>query len=277
MKVGIVGAGTMGKAIAEVFALAGWNVVLTDISMEISHNAQASIAASFKKRFDSGKISAETAACAELIAAGEIADCHDCDLIVEAAAEKADIKMDTFSKLDPVCKTDCIFASNTSSISITQLSAGITHPIVGMHFFNPATKMKLVEIISGLNTPEYVVERACEIAVEIGKEPVRVLDDPGFVVNRILTPMLNEAISVLAAGTATAEDIDKAMVLGCNMPMGPLKLCDLCGLDVVLSVCNTLQSETGDPKYRPHPLLRKMVRAGKLGIKSGEGFYCYDK
>ncbi len=278
MKVGIIGSGTMGTAIAQVFAKAGWTVLLVDVSLTVAVTAKTRISDALYFKVEQGKIDiSEAEEISGLIIPASKAGCVDCDLIVEAAVEDMSIKKATFKELDSICKSECIFATNTSSLSITELSAGLSRPVVGMHFFNPATRMKLVEVISGLTTPEEYAEKVYEIAGSIGKEPVRVLDNPGFVVNRILTPMLNEAIGVFAEGTASAEDIDKALVLGCNMPMGPLKLCDLCGLDVVLAVCETLQRETGDQKYRPHPLLRKMVRAGLLGTKTGKGFYCYDK
>ena len=209
--------------------------------------------------------------------AGEYKDLADCDLVVEAVLEIMETKKELFSTLDEICKESCIFGTNTSSLSVTEIAKGIKHPVIGMHFFNPADRMKLVEVISGINTPVETKEAIIEISKSLGKTPVEVAEGPGFVVNRILIPMINEAATILQEGIASVEDIDTAMKLGANHPMGPLALGDLIGLDIVVAIMDVLFNETHDSKYRCCTLLRKMVRGGKLGQKTGVGFYDYTK
>lgn len=277
MKVGIIGAGTMGCGIAQAFAQCeGFEVYLCDINEAFAVNGKTRIATGLAKLVAKEKVSREFAdGLLAKITTGEKAICKDAQLVIEAALEDMSVKKQTFKELESIVGDDCIFATNTSSLSITEIGAGLGRPVVGMHFFNPADRMQLVEVIAGLNTPAAIVDKIKEIAVAIKKEPVEVAEAPGFVVNRILMPMINEAIGILAEGVACAEGVDAAMRLGANHPMGPLALADLVGLDVVLAIMNVLHEETGDQKYRAHPLLKKMVRGKLLGRKTQKGFYEY--
>lgn len=275
--VGVIGAGTMGQGIANAFATAGYNVTVCDIKIEWAQNGINKIGAKLDKLVSREKITAEKAEGIKAnLTAGEYKDLADCGLIVEAVLEKMEIKKDLFKTLDEICKEDCIFGTNTSSLSVTEIANGIKHNVIGMHFFNPADRMKLVEVISGENTPVETKEAIIECSKSLGKTPVEVAEGPGFVVNRILIPMINEACFIYQEGLASVEDIDTAMKLGANHPMGPLALGDLIGLDIVLDVMEVLYTETGDSKYRPCTLLKKMVRAGKLGQKTKQGFYSYN-
>ncbi len=278
MIIGIIGSGTMGAGIAQVFAQNDniTEVYLTDLSEDIASKGKGRIIKNLNRLVSKNKIDSDEATkIASKIITGTIEATKDADFIIEAAVENIDIKKSIFLNLDTIVKNQAVFATNTSSLSITEIGTGLKHQLIGMHFFNPAPVMKLVEVTGGMNTPEEVIDNTMELARLIGKTPVKINEAPGFIVNRILIPMINEAVGIYAEGVASAEDIDTAMKLGANHPMGPLELGDLIGLDVVLAIMEVLQNETGDSKYRPHPLLRKMVRANRLGRKTGEGFYKY--
>lgn len=280
MKIGVIGAGTMGAGIAEV-ASKKYEVVVRDIKDEFVEKGKATITKSFEKSVAKERITEEekNEYLGRLTFTTDVNELKDCDLIIEAASENPEIKKSIFKELDELCGDDTILASNTSSISITEIAAATSRPdkVIGMHFFNPAAIMKLVEIIKGLTTSEETVAKVTEITEAIGKTPVEVKEAPGFVVNRILIPMINEGIFALQEGLATPEGIDTAMKLGANHPMGPLELADLIGLDIVLNVMDYLKDTFGSDKYSAPVLLRQKVAAGELGRKSGKGFYDYSK
>ena len=280
-KIVVIGGGTMGLDIAQVFAKKGYDVVVRDINDQIIQASEARLNKSLDKLVAKGKLdeAGKAAITGKMTFTTDLNLAADADLVVEAAIENLDIKKSIFGELDKICKPETILASNTSSISITAIAAATQRAdrFIGMHFFNPATVMKLVEVIRGANTSEETFKTVYALAQEIGKEPVEVAEAPGFVVNKILIPMINEAADLVYTGVATAEDVDKAMQLGANHPMGPLHLGDLVGLDVCLAIMDTIYNETHDSKYRASLLMRKLVRAGHLGRKTGKGFFDYSK
>ncbi len=277
--VGVVGAGTMGNGIAQAFASAGFPVVMVDISLAAVEKGQSTIAQSLDRLASKDKISDADANAAKnrVLGTTDYSKLKGADLVIEAATENFDIKVQILKQINGVVGDDTIIATNTSSISITALAATVTHPhrFIGLHFFNPVPMMALVEVIRGLQSNDETHAAVEAVAGELGKTAVTVKNNPGFVVNRILVPMINEAFFVLAEGLATAEDIDVGMRLGCNHPIGPLALADMIGLDVCLSVLEVYLRELGDSKYRPCPLLKEMVAAGRLGRKTGQGVYNY--
>lgn len=278
--IGVIGAGVMGSGIAQVCATHGFGVTLIDVDQGALERALAGIARSLEKLAAKGRITPEQRAAGQnnIQTALELSATQDADLVIEAVTEKRDLKLTIFRELSTLTRPEVILASNTSSIPISALASATSRPenVIGMHFMNPVPLMELVEIISGLATSPQTTALVMELSRALGKTPVEAADYPGFIANRLLMPMINEAVFALMEGVGTAEAIDTVMRLGANHPMGPLALADLVGLDVVLDILNVLHEGLGDPKYRPCPLLKQMVSAGRLGRKSGEGFYSYD-
>lgn len=281
MKIAILGNGTMGSGIAQVMSQANHDVIIKGRNQDKLDKAVSVVDKNLSRLVKKEKISEDDKAkvLSRISTSLNMEDLKDCDLIIEAIAENMELKKSIFKELDELCKEETIFATNTSSLSITEIAASTNRPdkVIGMHFFNPVPVMKLIEVIKGIATSEETNNKIIELSKEIGKDPVSVCEAPGFVVNRILIPMINEAVGILAENVATAEDIDKAMQYGANHPIGPLALADLIGNDVCLAIMEVLYNEFADSKYRPHPLLKKMVRANLLGRKTKKGFFDYNK
>ncbi len=277
--IGVCGAGTMGAGIAQTAAVSGFNVILRDISDEALERGMNIIKKSLARIVKKGKMSQEDAdaVVARIKTTKELSDLKDADYVIEAVFEKMELKKEIFGELDKITRPEVVLATNTSSLSITEIAASTGRPdkVVGMHFFNPVPVLPLVEIVKGLTTSDETVQLAYDLAKKMGKSPIKTKDQPGFIVNRILVPYMNEAAWAYMEGVGSAEEIDEAMKLGANMPIGPLALIDLVGVDITLDVLEVLYREFGDPKFRPAPILRQMVRAGHLGRKTGRGFYVY--
>lgn len=280
MKIMVLGAGTMGAGIVQTAAQSGFELIMRDIRQDLVDKGIAGINKILNKNVEKGKMSSEEMAVIMSRISGtvDMTAAADCDLVIEAALEEMSIKKSIFKELDEICKPGCILATNTSALSITEIAASTNRAdkVIGMHFFNPVPAMKLVELIRGANTSQETYDAIKSLCIRMGKAPVEINEAPGFVVNRLLVPMLNEGMYALMEGVASAEDIDTSMKFGAGHPMGPLALADMIGLDICLKIMETLHSEFGDTKYRPCPLLVKMVRAGKLGRKTGEGFFVYE-